>query len=297
MLTGFFVAARILANPVSNAFQKQLTRQQADPLWIIGITHAILAFALAPLLLGPAQTPVDPWFWANMGLCVLLAVAGNVLLVHALRTMDLSVLGPINAYKALISLVLGAWILGEYPTAVGVAGVILILAGSSLIVDRVPGASHGVALARLFRERGVQLRLAALALSATEAVFLKKALLLSSPLTTLVWWSILGVPLAGLAVAAVLGRQSAAELPRLRTHAAAYLGLALTTGIMQGTTLATFGRLEVGYSLALFQLSSLVSVFLGHRFFQEPHLQKRLLGSMVMAAGAALIVSTRQARA
>jgi drug/metabolite transporter (DMT)-like permease len=59
---------------------------------------------------------------------------------------------------------------------------------------------------------------------------------------------------------------------------------------MQLTTLLTFGKLPVGYSLALFQLSTLISVFLGYRYFQEGQIRKRLLGSVIMAAGAMLIV-------
>jgi hypothetical protein len=35
-----------------------------------------------------------------MLIAVVLAVAGNVLLVYALRSADLSVLGPINAYRS-----------------------------------------------------------------------------------------------------------------------------------------------------------------------------------------------------
>ena len=70
----------------------------------------------------------------------------------------------------------------------------------------------------------------------------------------------------------------------------AHLSLAcVTTGIMQLTTLYTFGRLQVGPSLALFQLSALISVFLGYRYFQEQHIRRRLLGAAVMVAGAAMI--------
>jgi drug/metabolite transporter (DMT)-like permease len=65
--------------------------------------------------------------------------------------------------------------------------------------------------------------------------------------------------------------------------------LALATGAMQLTTLLTFGKLQVGYSLALFQLSTLLSVFFGYRYFQEGQIPKRLLGAAIMAAGAMLI--------
>ena len=59
---------------------------------------------------------------------------------------------------------------------------------------------------------------------------------------------------------------------------------------MQLTTLLAFGKLPVGYSLALFQLSTLVGVFLGYRYFREGQIPKRLIGAAIMAAGAALII-------
>jgi drug/metabolite transporter (DMT)-like permease len=289
MLTALFVAARIVANPVSNVFQKQLAGRSADPVFIIGATHALLTVAVLPLLLLPATWAVGAGFGANMMLCALLAVAGNVLLVHALKSTDLSVLGPVNAYKAVLSLVLGIFVVGEVPTVAGLAGVLLILAGSTLVVDESAGPRRSGAFVRFFRARGIRLRLAALGLSATEAVFLKKALLLSSPLTAFVWWSILGLPVAAAAVLLLPGVEAGGEIRRMRLHGRRYLGLAGATGLMQFTTLLTFGRLPVGYSLALFQLSTLLSLFLGYRFFQEGNLRKRLLGTLVMVAGAVLI--------
>jgi drug/metabolite transporter (DMT)-like permease len=291
MLTGLYVAARIVANPVSNAFQKQLTRHAVHPLFIIGTTHALLTVAVLPLLLGPTLLILPTAFWWNITFCVVLAVASNVLLVQALKTTDLSILGPINAYKAVLSLILGVFVIGEIPTAMGVAGVLLILAGSGLVVDRLPNQPRHHAFLQFFRERGIQLRLAALMLSATEAVFLKKALLLSSPLTTFVWWSILGFPLAATAILVLLRTQATRELPLFRQHWRTFLWLALTTGVMQLTTLLTFGQLSVGYSLALFQLSTLISVFLGYRYFREGNIRRRLLGSLVMVCGAVMIVT------
>jgi drug/metabolite transporter (DMT)-like permease len=291
MLTALFVVARILANPASNVFQKQLTQRSANPLFIIGATHALLTLGCLPLVfLGPRPLPIGPGFWPNMMLCAALAVAGNVLLVYALATTGLSILGPINAYKSVIGLVLGVFLIGEVPTPMGAAGVLLILAGSYFVVDRDVNQTRRHAFARFFRERGIQLRFAALGLSATEAIFLKKALLLSSPLTAFLFWSILGLPIAAAAIALLLRERLGSEVVLLRRNWPTYLWLAITTGAMQLATLLTFGKLQVGYSLALFQLSTLISVFLGYRYFQEGQIPKRLLGSAIMAAGAVMIV-------
>lgn len=290
MLTPLFVATRIVANPVSNVFQKQLTRESANPLFIIGATHALLSLVCLPFVFLPVSPALGWGFWTNMITCAFLAVGGNVLLVYALKSADLSVLGPINAYKSIISLVLGIFLVGELPTPMGLAGVLLILAGSFFIVDRKEGEAHRNALLHFFRDRGIRYRFAALGLSATEAVFLKRAILFSTPTTTFVYWSILGLPIALVAVFFLMSDEVRQEVARFSKNASTYLWLAATTGMMQLATLLTFGKLQVGYSLALFQLSTLISVFLGYRYFQEGHIRKRLIGTAIMVAGAVLIV-------
>jgi drug/metabolite transporter (DMT)-like permease len=291
MFTVLSVLARVVANPVSNVFQKQLALRGANPVFIIAATHAILTLAAIPILVLTQQAELGPGFWTNMAICTVLAVTGNVLLVCALSRTDLSVLGPVNAYKAVLSLGLGVLLLGEVPTAFGAAGVLLILAGSYFVVDRTPSEPRRNALAQFFRDRGIQLRLAALAFSATEAVFLKRAILDASPLTTFLFWSILGLPVATAAVALLPRGTTGQEVLRLGQYWRSYLWLALTTGLMQAATLFSFGQLQVGYSLALFQLSTLISVFLGYRYFAERNIRRRLIGSIVMVAGAALIVA------
>ena len=213
--------------------------------------------------------------------CSFLTVAGNVLLVFALQSTGLSILGPINAYKSVISLLLGVFLIGEVPTPMGVLGVLLILTGSYFVVGRDMNQPH---------KRGIQLRFAALVLSATEAVVLKKAILLSNPLTTFVLWSILGFPVAAAAIALLLRQRLRTELALFGQNWNTYVWLAITTGLMQLATLFTFGKLQVGYSLALFQLSAPLSVLLGYHYFKESSIRKRLLGSVIMAGGAALIV-------
>jgi drug/metabolite transporter (DMT)-like permease len=161
--------------------------------------------------------------------------------------------------------------------------VLLIVAGSALVVDAGPGN----AFARFFRDRGVQLRFAALVFSATEAVFLKRAIVRASPEIAFLVWSIFGLPVAVPLLRGAIGK----ELARFRSQWRTYLWLALSTGLMQATTLLTFGKMQVGYSLALFQLSSLISVFFGYRYFEERHIRRRLAASGIMVAGAVLIVA------
>lgn len=284
-----WVVVRIIANPLSNVFQKLLVRDDASPLFVVGATYGLLACPCAGVFV--FQTvPADPDFWLNMAIAGILAIAGNVLIVQALAKSDLSFLGPINAYKSIVSLLPGVFLLHEIPAPLALAGIVLIVAGSYLIVDTPRGSNKNV-FVRLFSDRGVQLRLAALVLSATEAVFLKRALGGSTPLATFAVWALVGFVLFVIAAPVAVGRSRRVhEIGVLQTQWLKFLSLAATTGLMQLSTLVVLQGFQVAAALALFQTSALLSVVLGWKVFQEAHFVKRCLGGLVMVAGAILII-------
>ena len=291
-----FIAIRILANPVANVFQKQLTQRAAQPIFIIAFVHLCLGLICLPYWVTTNYRDLPTAVWANMLACAALAVLGNVLLVYALKESDLSLLGPINAYKSVVGLALATFLVGEWPTRAGVAGVLLIVAGSYFVMDRKVNQPIADAFLRFFSERGIQLRFAALVVSATEAVFLKRAIVLSSPMTVFVLWSMLGFPFALAAAFALIRRIFGGQLDVLRCAPRPFASLVIATGLMQLATVFTFRDFQVGYALALFQLSTIVSVFLGRRYFSEPNVRERLVGSLIMTLGAALIVMSSQSR-
>ena len=59
---------------------------------------------------------------------------------------------------------------------------------------------------------------------------------------------------------------------------------------MQYSTNYVFDKMNVGYALAIFQLSSLVTVFLGYKVFKEENFIKKIIASIVMIIGSVLII-------
>ena len=292
MILAIWIFLRIVANPFSNVFQKILTRKAADPLWIICVPFFLLAMSSLPAL---GWLPhLHRAFWINISICTVLAVAGNTLLVEAVKRSDLSVLGPINAYKSVVSLLPAMVLLGEFPRPTGLAGISLIVAGSYFIVDKKISEPRRNLFFRFFRDRGIQFRFAALIFSAIEAVFLKQAVRASNTLATFVFWSIFGFFLSCAGVVLLFSRAKiAVQFAAGRAEWKPFFMLGLTTALMQLGTLITFNAMQVGYSLALFQTSTLLSVLLGHRLFQEEHFVERMIGSIVMVGGAVLIIISR----
>lgn len=283
----FFLVIRIVSNPCSNALQKWLAGQGTATASQLLLVHAGLSGVTLPLLIrDPATQSLAFWGWC--GLSAALAVAANGLIIEALRRSDLSLLGPINAFKPVVGLLPGWMLLREPLGIVAASGILLILAGSLLLT---PTAAPGGQSLSLLQDRGVQLRFLALVLSAGEAVTLKRALRIADPVTVFGAWCLLGL----LILLPIASRPFLREILSLtgsarRRQATACLGLVMTTGLMQSCTLITLGSLPVGVALALYQTSSILTVLLGHAVFREPHLRRRLGGALVMAAGAAILV-------
>ena len=283
-------ALRVVSNPCSNALQKALgTAGWPSPV-LLAFTHGLLGPAAMVILIRAGESlGREFWMW-SLGSAVL-AVAANWLIIEAVRRSDLSLLGPINAYKPWMSLLPSWFLLGELPRGGEWAGMGLVLLGSLVL----GGGGTSVPSGRfwgLFLDRGVQLRFLALVFSSAEAVTLRRALAVSDPARAFAAWVLLGF-----LVAAPFAWRARRACPRDRDDLVrrlpAGLALVLTTGLMQASTLFVLDSLPTGVALSFFQLSAVLSVLLGRAFFREAQFTRRLAGACVMTAGAVVLVLSR----
>ncbi|WP_428660590.1 EamA family transporter [Runella sp.] len=290
--TALAIGVRILVNPVSNVFQKYLTQRQAHPLFVVTSTYGLLSIGCIFYLFlnPPIALPLS--FWYNSIIFNILGVAGNYFLVKSLHQGDLSVLGPINAYKSLVSLVFGLFLLGEIPNGWGISGMLLIVAGSYFVLSQ--SSSSQRFSWQIFQQREVQYRFLALFLSAIDALFLKKIIVATNANLAFVSWCVGGFLFSFTAFLFTLQSTSfRAHYSVLKTYKWQFLALGFSAGLMQLSTNYAFEGIQVSYALALFQISALVSVLLGVQFFQETQLWRKLAGAAVMVIGAVLIILFR----
>ena len=64
----------------------------------------------------------------------------------------------------------------------------------------------------------------------------------------------------------------------------------MLVAIMQYSTNYVFSKMNVAYALALFQLSTILSVIVGAATFKEGQIPRKLIGASVMAIGAVCII-------
>lgn len=268
---------RVAANSLSNVFQKKLAFEGENPINVNFINYLLLSLFSIPLLFFVDFTGINLTF-------LLYALAGgltgavcNCFMVMALEKGELSVLGPINSYKAVIGLIFGMFILHEIPNMYGIMGILLIISGSYFILES-PGA---------LMKKDIQYRIYALIFSAIEAVFIKKVIILSSITASFITSSFLGAIFSFIIMN--IFSSSKLKLP-VKRHSIMYLLTALCFGLMTFTTAYVFKYMNVGCALSLFQLSIIINVILGYKLFNEKNLIKKLFGSLIILIGSATIL-------
>lgn len=228
--------------------------------------------------------PNQFWYYSLLGGMV--GALGNGFLVKALQKGDLSVLAPINSYKSVISIIFGIFLLGEVPNRWGMLGIILIIYGSYWVLDTTEERFSWT----LLKKPEIQFRLWAMILTAVEAVFVKKVILASSTTMAFVSWCWFGAVFSGLLLF-IYRLDAKTELRKInKTDFTQYTFLIACVGTMQFTTNYVFDHMPVGYALSLFQLSAIISVFFGHRLFNEQAIRQKLIGSAIMITGSIVII-------
>lgn len=268
---------RIFSNSFSNVFQKKLTKSGEAATCINCINYILMSLISIPLLLLVNFSLITPEFWLYAIAGGITGAIGNCFMVLALKQGELSVLGPINSYKAIVGMIFGIFLLHEYPNIYGLLGIGLIIIGSYFILES----------PKALLRKDIQYRIYALIFTAIEAVFIKKVIILSSIASSFIISSFLGTIFSYL-IMRILENEKL-HIPT-KKNSIMYISTTLCFAIMTFTTAYVFKYMNVGYALSLFQLSIILNVILGYKLFNEKKLIKKLLGSLIILIGSAAIL-------
>lgn len=268
---------RIFSNSFSNVFQKKLTKSGEAATCINCINYILMSLISIPLLLLVNFSLITPEFWLYAIAGGITGAIGNCFMVLALKQGELSVLGPINSYKAIVGMIFGIFLLHEYPNIYGVLGIGLIIIGSYFILES----------PKALLRKDIQYRIYALIFTAIEAVFIKKVIILSSIASSFIISSFLGAIFSYL-IMRILENEKL-HIPT-KKNSIMYISTTLCFAMMTFTTAYVFKYMNVGYALSLFQLSIILNVILGYKLFNEKKLIKKLLGSLIILIGSAAIL-------
>ncbi len=277
---------RILSNPYSNVLQKKLGIRGLNSLWISFFAYFILSiFCIIPSFgVGWAAFGLD--FYKYVILAGVVGAFGNWFLVEAIKSGELSVLGPINSYKSVVSILFAFFLLGETPSLAQFSGIILIIFGSYFIFEAIDEKFSP----KLLLRHDIKYRIIALVMTALEAVLIKKIIVMSDVVTSFILWSSMSAFFSFLIIL-LKGQNFKNDFYiSIKGNLKTFLMLAFCMFLMQFSTNIVFKFMPVSSALALFGLSSLVSVFFGWRYFSEKDMLKKSFGAIIMLLGSTVVI-------
>lgn len=272
-LTLSAIIIRIFSNSYINVFQKLLTSIGTKSSSINFCTYLGLVVLSAFWGLNLIDLLNNEIIFNTLVMGILGAL-GNYYIIKALSLGELSTLASINSYKPIFALIIGFLYLGEIPSIYTNIGILLIILGTYFI-----SYNNNI----IANKKAISFRILALIFSSAEAIFIKKIIILVGVNTSFFLWA-----LSGFIFSLILFKLSKHQFKiiNFRYH----IILILLVFIMQYVTNFIFSRMQVAPALALFQLSTLLSVFLGVKIFKEKNFLQKITASIIMVIGAVIIL-------
>jgi drug/metabolite transporter (DMT)-like permease len=232
-----------------------------------------------------ATQPIQPPGWAVVTLSAVLEAVYYWSLAQAYRYGDLSQVYPVARGTApLLVPLLASVFLGERPSPITVAGIVMVVSGVMLLL--VPAVDWAGLRSLLRGSRGTLYALLTGAIIATYSIVDKRGVaLVSPPLYAYLLFAGLTVALLPLILP-----QRAAVVGEWRRHRVPILAVGVLTPLAYGLVLVALTITPVSSVAAAREVSVVIAAILGAVLLHEPYGRRRVLASSGIAIGLGLLV-------
>lgn len=254
--------------------------------WLNSCFYILILLPFVLYLRLPVFTLIQEHFWLSLALASS-TMFGFIFNVKALSKAELSFVAPLNGIMPVITL-LGAWLfLGELPSALGVACIVLIFLGTYVMTLSAERVHWYDPIKYLVNSSAARLSFASVVLYALSTVFIKQASNLEyHPLTIIFVTDLLGIFILSYIF---FTKQRRAIIPAIREKPREILLSSLTSllgSILHNLAVAaTFAS----YALAIRRLDGVFSVLLGWHFLKESNIKNKLIGATIITLGSAVL--------
>jgi uncharacterized membrane protein len=240
---------------------------------------------LVPALLITGIPVLGEQFWITVCLNSCLLAAASLLYMKALKAGDLSVTAPMVTFTPLFLLLTSPLILGEFPSIMGLVGIMLIVLGSYLLNLKEQKKHFLAPFKALVSDKGPRLMLAVAMIWSISSLIDKVGVVNSSPIFYAAASSAM-ISLIFLPFMIVFARK---DMHHIVTSAKVLVPIGLCSGLVLIFQMTAINLTLVSYVISIKRLSVILSVLWGFLLFREHGIRDRLLGASVMVAGVVLI--------
>lgn len=228
---------------------------------------------------------LDSTFWFATALGIPMDAVALFLYVRAIKLSPLSLSIPFMALTPVFLIATSFVMIGELPDPSGIAGIMLIAVGAYLLNLNSSGRGLFGPFKAIIKERGSVLIIMVAFIYSISSNLGKIAVLHSSPL----FFSVIYTSLLSIVISPVVVVKNRGSLSAITARPGLFILIGFTFAVMVVAHFSALRLTEVAYMISVKRTSLIFSVIYGWLIFKEEHIRERLLGSIVMVIGVALI--------
>ena len=284
-MLGLFVSfLAAFSQATKDIYSKHLLKEGDEYVVSFATIFFTLPFLAVLVVALPVPSLGSSFFQALITGAVLFT-AGFILWTKALKHSDISATIPLIAFTPVFTLFTSPFIQGEFPSTIGLGGVLLVVAGSYVLNLKRAAEGWLVPFKALLHEHGPRTMLLAVLIISVAGNIDKVGVNNSSPLF---WLFSINVLISALMLVLMLYKSK--NVNHLRTHWKELSLLGFIMAVNQVFHIIAVSLTLVAYVFSIKRLSILISVLAGHYFFKEKDVKQKLSGSIIMVLGVVLIV-------
>ena len=229
--------------------------------------------------------PVTQMFWVAITVASLLHVCATVLFFKAIKDSPLSLVMPILSLTPVFLLISSPLILGEFPSPLGVVGILVMVVGSYIL--NLSKRTKGIfePLTSIVKEKGTREMFYVAVLWSIASNFDKIGVTSANPIL----WTVATFSALTFYMTLILLYKRISFKPIFR-HVSVFAPIGLTIGLSNLFQMIAISMTIVPNVIAMKRTSSLFGIIWGKLFFNETNIKERFLGAAVMLIGVILIV-------
>lgn len=272
-----------LGDAVSYAFMKRLGKLDTYVKLIFYnlITLPFLLFGF--LFYSVPQVSLD--FYIVIAINSIVWIVATFLLMKSLETGGLSASIPILNFTPVFLIFISYLLLGEFPSFQGLAGILVVVAGSYILHISSIKSGYFEPIKSIFVGRGLRMLVVAFLFGITASLA-KIGIQLSNP----AYFMFMHYLFVSLALTMLFFNKIRENKKQIKANFKYFLVMGIAVAFSEILVATAFKLTLVPYVISLKRTSIIFSVIIGFLFFKEKNFRHAIAGAAIMFIGAAMIL-------
>ncbi|WP_414621954.1 EamA family transporter [Calothrix sp. CCY 0018] len=283
-----FAISTAFLESVRDIFNKK-TVDKVDEYVITFSLNLLTALFSLPLFLFNDIPGLANNFWYAVIAIGILNTIAFLLFFKAIKASDLSIVAPITTLSPLLLLITSPFLVGEFPNAVGILGIFIIVIGAYVLKFQDKSRGYLAPFKSLFKETGSRLMFGVVLVWSLTANIDKIGVQNSSP----IMWAIAGHLSVAIFTFPILLFKSKPNIKNIKSNSGNLIVIGFLNALAILSQMTALQMALVSFVIAVKRTSALFNVLWGWLIFKEQDIKERIAGSIIMILGVVVITLSK----